>query len=428
MDLRDLAGANGLGLDMLMNKNKTSVDGMSQASRSPPASVSGSRPKPFGGPSAAGGFGGGNNTSGGFGGGMGSGMFSRPAAPSIRSVRLTPSGGRSEATTEDTESVTLSDGGDDASEPEQRFQSGFDRFRKQSDTFSLQEQHQFSHGGGRRTHDDVLAAKREIIYQMERLEKRGVKVPRKFTLASDLDEMQLEYDRLKRDRETDLSIAFQKKVILAGATGLEFLNTRFDPIGAQLDGWSEQLHGEMNDYDEVLEQLAVKYAGKSQVPPEIKLLMMLSGSAFTYHLSKTYFKNLPGLEQILKNNPDLMRQFAGAAMSTHAQNATENGDRGTAHTANLFGSLFGSKPAPASSPPPTSQPQGSRMRGPTNVDELLQELNMTADAAQPPPRSPVPQSIEVLSMSGDGDIGDRDDEDSIDNLLNTSAGAYAFNL
>jgi hypothetical protein len=361
-------------------------------------------------------------------------MFSRPAAPSIRSVRLTPAAGRSEAaTTEDTESVTLSDGGDEASEQEQpRFQSGFDRFRKSSDNFSLS-RHPFENGGGaRRTHDDVLAAKREIIYQMERLEKRGVKVPRKFTLASDLDEMQLEYDRLKRDRETDLSIAFQKKVILAGATGLEFLNTRFDPIGAQLDGWSEQLHGEMNDYDEVLEQLAVKYAGKSQVPPEIKLLMMLSGSAFTYHLSKTYFKNLPGLEQILKNNPDLMRQFAGAAMSTHAQNAAESGDRGTAHTANLFGTLFGSKPSgPAPPPPqPAASSGGSRMRGPTNVDDLLQELHMTADAAQPPPRSsgPMTQSIEVLSMSGDGDIEDGDDGDSIDHLLNASAGPYAFNL
>lgn len=430
MDLRDL----NLGLDMLMNRRKTSVDGMSQASRSPPPSV---------------------------------------GAPSIRSVRLSRGGAGHGAAA--TESVSIDpeddddDGevGEDASDhdnPRRSFQAGFEGFQRsggrmsgspseRSFTTSIEDDPRSLPRRGyqspiappmipRRTQDDVLNAKRELLYQLERLEKRGVKVPRKFTLASDLDEMQLEYDRLRRDRETDLSIAFQKKVILAGATGLEFLNSRFDPFSIQLDGWSEQLQGEIGDYDEVLEQLAVKYASKAQMAPEIKLLMMLSGSAFTYHLSKTYFRNLPGLEQVLKQNPDLMRQFANAAMSTHAQNAAQQGDRGTAHAANMFGTLFGRGEAP---PPPHMQHPGAspaqpRMRGPTNVDDLLSELHMTADAAQPPPShmhgvaAPTPQpqqamntgpsldAVEVLSMGGS-------DDDSIDGLLQASGrGGFTLNL
>jgi hypothetical protein len=421
MDLRDL----NLGLDMLMNRRKTSVDGMSQASRSPPPSV---------------------------------------GAPSIRSVRLSRGGaGRGGAATEsisidpEEDDEEVDEDGSEEEDPRQSFQAGFEGFQRgraspseRSFATSIEDDPRPLPRRGygspiappmipRRTQDDVLNAKRELLYQLERLEKRGVKVPRKFTLASDLDEMQLEYDRLRRDRETDLSIAFQKKVILAGATGLEFLNSRFDPFSIQLDGWSEQLQGEIGDYDEVLEQLAVKYASKAQMAPEIKLLMMLSGSAFTYHLSKTYFRNLPGLEQVLKQNPDLMRQFANAAMSTHAQNATQQGDRGTAHAANMFGTLFGRGEAP---PPPPMQHPGAaspaqpRMRGPTNVDDLLSELHMTADAAQPPPSNlgPVPQpqqamntgpsldAVEVLSVGGS-------DDDSIDGLLQASGrGGFTLNL
>ena len=450
----EFADNKGLGLEMLMNKRKTSVDGMSQASRSPPASI-------------ASGY-----------------------SPSIRSVRMNRIGDKRPSpffsSNKGRESVSIGTGGsveedeeDEEDEDEElnescedggtrsRFQSGFDKFRSSSArsdaSFSAISSQQ--RGGfpvappmiPRRTQDDVLNAKRELLYQFERLEKRGVKVPRKFTLASDFDEMQLEYDRLRRDREMDLSVAFQKKVILAAATGLEFMNTRFDPFGIQLDGWSEQLQGEITDYDEVLEQLATKYAGRAQIAPELKLMLMLSGSAFTYHLSKTYFRNLPGLEQILKQNPDLMRQFASAAMSTHAQNAAQQGDAGTSHAANIFSTLFGggggggpSRSQPHQQPPPPQSffsgvgvpppaPPQQRMRGPTNVDDLLSELRMNADATQPPPkREPIvvlPHSeVEVRSVgsvdNGNGDDNetydqdneDDDDNDSIEHLLQTAAG------
>ena len=72
-----------------------------------------------------------------------------------------------------------------------------------------------------------------------------------------------------------------------------------------------------NDYDEIFEELAEKYGGQSEVAPEIKLLMMLGGSAFMFHLTNTMFKtSLPGMDDILKQNPELMQQFAKAAVNT----------------------------------------------------------------------------------------------------------------
>ena len=39
--------------------------------------------------------------------------------------------------------------------------------------------------------------------------------------------------------------------MLAFASGVEFLNSKFDPFDVKLDGWSESLHENLSDYDDV---------------------------------------------------------------------------------------------------------------------------------------------------------------------------------
>ena len=38
-------------------------------------------------------------------------------------------------------------------------------------------------------------------------------------------------------------------MLMAAVTGAEFLNKKFDPIGAKLDGWSESVMDNINDYE-----------------------------------------------------------------------------------------------------------------------------------------------------------------------------------
>ena len=39
---------------------------------------------------------------------------------------------------------------------------------------------------------------------------------------------------------------------MAAVTGLEFLNKKFDPIGAKLDGWSESVNESITDFDDII--------------------------------------------------------------------------------------------------------------------------------------------------------------------------------
>ena len=112
-------------------------------------------------------------------------------------------------------------------------------------------------------------------------------------------------------------------------TGLEFLNSKFDPFDVKLDGWAETVNDSINDYDEIFEELALKYGGKSQSSPEVRLLFTLAGSAFMFHLTNTMFStSMPGMDDIMKQNPDLMKQFASAAVSSinkeHPKNKQPN--------------------------------------------------------------------------------------------------------
>ena len=51
--------------------------------------------------------------------------------------------------------------------------------------------------------------------------------------------------------------------------------------------------------------------------PEIKLLFQLGGSALMMHMTNTMFKSaMPGMDDIMKQNPELMKQFTQAAANT----------------------------------------------------------------------------------------------------------------
>jgi hypothetical protein len=271
------------------------------------------------------------------------------------------------------------------------------------------------------TEEDILNKKKELLYQFDRLEKKGHRVPRKFTLASSLEEMQQEYDRLVRDREVDASVNFQRKIMMAAVTGIELLNNKFDPFAVKLDGWSESIHENIYDYDEVFEELHEKYKGRGQLAPELRLIMMLGGSAFMFHMTNTMFKSsLPGLDQVLKQNPDLMKQFASATANTMAQSGND-----TTGLSGLFSNMFQQGPPPPTSsnngmngagmgaakpsngavpPPSMARPQ---MRGPSNIDNYLKNLEAQS----------MNDRLETLSTLTESEISELPDNASISGLV-----------
>ena len=169
----------------------------------------------------------------------------------------------------------------------------------------------------KQTREEMLREKFILLKKLEELERRGVKLTQHYSMDSNFDEMKGEYEMLKEEKSKENSKKFQSKMLMACITGMEFLNNKFDPFNVNLDGWGESIHENINDYDDVFSELHDKYKSKASLAPELKLMFMLGGSAIMTHMTNTMFKSsIPGMDDILKQNPELMKEFTAAAANT----------------------------------------------------------------------------------------------------------------
>jgi hypothetical protein len=172
------------------------------------------------------------------------------------------------------------------------------------------------------TKEELLREKFKYLKKLEELEKKGIDLSKKYNMDSPLAEMQGEYETIRDEDSKKKAVKFQGHMMMAFINGIEFLNNKYDPFDIKLDGWSEQINENINDYDEIFEELHEKYKSKASMAPELKLLFQLGGSAMMVHMSNTLFKSsMPNMDDILRQNPDLMRQFQNAAVNSMSQSS-----------------------------------------------------------------------------------------------------------
>lgn len=157
---------------------------------------------------------------------------------------------------------------------------------------------------------------------------------------------------------------------MAVCSGIEFLNGKFDPFDVKLDGWSESIYENLDEYDDVFEELHEKYKEKVKMAPELKLVMMVGGSAFMFHLTNTLFKSkMPGLGDILQQNPELAKNVQQAAMNTMRQNESKSGNADP-----LFGMMMNQAQNMMNNKSRMG-PGVREMKGPSGVDDILGMIN-----------------------------------------------------
>ena len=180
-----------------------------------------------------------------------------------------------------------------------------------------QEQQQYQGGGGGQVpsegYSSIEDEKADLLNKISRLIKKGFSSSARLNIYSDIDEIRTEYKRMTYSIEVERSIKFQRRMLVAAVTGFEFLNEKFDPFDLELNGWSQNTMENVEDYDGVFEDLYNKYKTKVHVAPEVKLIMMVGGSAMMFHLTNSMFKAaVPNVSQVMKQNPDLMRNMVDA--------------------------------------------------------------------------------------------------------------------
>jgi len=268
--------------------------------------------------------------------------------------------------------------------------------------------------------EETLKEKFKVLRQLEELEGKGVRLTKKYSMESSLSEMKGEYEMIVSEKERSNSVKFQGKMLMAAITGIEFLNNKFDPFDVKLDGWGEQVNENLDDYDEIFGELHEKYKSKAKMAPELKLLFQLAGSAIMVHMTNSMFKSaMPGMDDLMRQNPELMQQFTQAAVNTMGQQNPGFGG----FMNSVMGGQQQNRPAPppnvASGPPPapmrTRTERSERTGPPTGRPDMsfaredAVDVNDSFSRVGPQPRErsgrsegPPPRP----EMRGPSDIGD----------------------
>ena len=307
------------------------------------------------------------------------------------------------------------------------------------------------------SHDEELKEKFKYLRKLESMEKNGFMPTKHYTMDSDLTEMRMEYETAIDERHRTNSVKFQANLMMTMVNGIEFLNSQFDPFDVKLDGWGEQVHENVREYDDVFGELYDKYKSRGSIAPELKLLFQLGGSAVMVHMTNSMFRSAPpDVGDIFRSNPELMRQFQSAAVNSmaptnpgmagfmnsvggmgggaanhptsrspptilstspplpaalprpHAQQTTHNAPMGAGGLAMDHQTRGGNNPPPLplrSARPEMAPPQRPdlaaarpEMRGPSDIDGILSGLKPRA----PPPTPEAPSNISADDI---GSIG-----------------------
>ena len=135
--------------------------------------------------------------------------------------------------------------------------------------------------------------------------------------------------------------------------------------------------------------------------PELKLLFQLGGSAMMVHMTNTMFKSaMPGMDDILRQNPDLMRQFQNAAVNSMGQ--TSPGFSG------FMNNMMNPEPQPSSMSGPPPPPMATQtMNTPSSRPGNNNSFSSRPDLSSGLNRSDGINIRESFAGANDGDKSSR---------------------
>ncbi len=282
----------------------------------------------------------------------------------------------------------------------------------------------------RMSEDAVLKEKYEILRKFERLSKLGVPMRKRFTIDSPLEEMKMELEFIKREKSMDATIKQFSEWFVTGMSALEWGSKNVGMLrafGLQLDGLSEAAQMNVVDLEDDFEELYELYGENMKMHPLVRIPMRTCMMVYMVHLTNQMTRKapIPNIDEIMRQNPDIARQLASAAMQNQTaqmrgssqvpmptQQAAPSNPLGglmsfmqqsmpPAPPPNLIPKVSENKPIQIGvvSPPPKKSamkqtappppPAPVQMKGPANIDDLLKDIKQTvlppAGNGPPPP-------------------------------------------
>lgn len=121
-----------------------------------------------------------------------------------------------------------------------------------------------------------------------------------------LEQIRGEVFRIKKEISVDAGVDYCRQGLMFCVSTIEMVEGTYG--SGSMGGWSQNVMGNIESYDEVFEELYQKYFSESKMGPELKLISLLAGSAFMYRLNKSMVAD--------KGFSPRQREMSGPSMDT----------------------------------------------------------------------------------------------------------------
>jgi hypothetical protein len=251
----------------------------------------------------------------------------------------------------------------------------------------------------RMSEDAVVKEKYELLRKFERLSKLGVPMRKRFTIDSPLEEMKMEMEFIKREKAMDSTIKQFSEWFVTGMSGLEWGSKNVSMLkafGLQLDGLSESAQMNVVDLEDDFEELYDLYGENLKMHPMVRIPLRVCMMVYMVHLTNQMTRKapIPNIDEIMRQNPDIARSLAAAAMQNQSQQM-----RGSAAVPPpqppsnpLSGLMSFMQQSVPPAPPPNLIPRVSENK-PIQIGAVAPKksaMKPSAPPAQPPPQMKPP--------------------------------------
>ena len=255
----------------------------------------------------------------------------------------------------------------------------------------------------RMSDDHVMREKYDLLRKFERLGKMGVPMRKRFTIDSPLDEMKLELEFIRREKSMDSTIKQFSEWFVTGMSAAEWGSKNVPMVkafGLQLDGLSEAAQMNVVDLEDDFEELYDLYGENMKMHPLVRIPLRVCMMVYMVHLTNQMAQKapIPNIQDIMRQNPDIARQLAGAAMQNQAQQMRNTASVPPPQQAPnpLAGLMSFMQQSVPPAPPPNLVPKPPPENKPVRIG--VQQRRPQAPAPAPPPPQEVrpPPSIDEL--------------------------------
>ena len=266
--------------------------------------------------------------------------------------------------------------------------------------------------------DAMMREKYEILRKFERLSKLGVPMRKRFTMESSMEEMKMELEFIKREKSMDATIKQFSEWFVTGMSGLEYGSKNIammKAFGLQLDGLSEAAQMNVADLEDDFEELYDMYGENLKMHPLVRIPLRTCMMIYMVHLTNQMARKapIPNIDDIMRQNPDIARSLAAAAMQNQTQQMRAQPSQPQQQPNPLAGLMsfmqqnvppppppnmvpkppqetkpvrIGIRKTPQVSPPPqqvVNTAPAPEMRAPPSIDELLKDIKQNNVAPAP---------------------------------------------